>query len=326
MLLLAVWSIGSAQPRLEKYFSHHHYTTYNGLPQSQVTFLYQDSIGYLWVCTKGGISRFDGKNFLNFNDPQNHTDRTVYDIEEYHGQYYFQTISEILQYNNCNLDSVEVYQMPDSVFADEKQMYCDSFTGSLLLFNTENKYDHKKKYAYRFDIDSKKFKYLEVNTRILKVYIDEECKRMFAFSDSHYYTLENGNIVHDKDIGKRFSRYAIDEQNRLWAWCKDDFQLFRIAVLRDTLELFPTGIYNKNGADYFGHDQLFQVVNGSFVFSTSDNELYKTNQFGTTRINEVIFPTIILIDRNKNIWVGTESGLYNYYQARANALKLFINN
>lgn len=316
MLLMAGWGIGSAQPRLEKYFSHHHYTTYNGLPQSQVTFLYQDSIGYLWVCTKGGISRFDGKNFLNFNDPQNHTDVTVYDIEEYGGQYYFLTRSEILRFNNSNLDSVVVIPLPDSISICEQQMYCDPFTGSLLLFNSENKHDNTKKYAYRLDIDSKKFKYLEVNTRIRKVFIDEECKRMYAFSDSLFYTLENGNILNKKSIGKKFSNYAIDKQNQIWGWGKDDFQLYRIEIFDNKLQFFPYGIFNKKAADYYGKDHLFHVVNGSFVFSTSDNELYKVNQYGAVRINEVIFPTNILIDRNKNIWVGTESGLYNYYQVK----------
>ena len=315
LLLFAVCSMALAQPRLEKYFSHHHYTTYNGLPQSQVTFLYQDSIGYLWVCTKGGISRFDGKNFLNFNDPHNHTEVTGYDIEEYMGEYYFLTSNSIMQYNNCNLDSVTVYPLPDSVSSGEQHMYCDPFSGTLLLFNSRNKYGNSNNYSYRFDLVNKKMTSLNLNIRIRKVFIDEKTRQMYAFSDSMMYILKKGQVKEKMGFDKEFIKYAIDEQNQLWAWCKADSQLYKIDFLNGIHNFSPTSIFNKKISNNFGKDHLFHVINGSFIFTTNDNGLFKANKFGTVRINEVIFPTNILIDRNKNIWVGTETGLYNYYQA-----------
>ncbi len=45
-------------------------TTFNvqhGLPQSQVTAILQDSLGYLWVGTADGLARFDGRYFQNYN-------------------------------------------------------------------------------------------------------------------------------------------------------------------------------------------------------------------------------------------------------------------
>jgi len=38
-----------------------------GLPQSQVRTLMQDSKGYIWVGTLGGASKFNGKNFVNYD-------------------------------------------------------------------------------------------------------------------------------------------------------------------------------------------------------------------------------------------------------------------
>ncbi|MCF8362070.1 MAG: histidine kinase [Prolixibacteraceae bacterium] len=316
--------MGSAQPRLEKCFSHHHYTTYNGLPQSQVTFLYQDSIGYLWVCTKGGISRFDGKNFLNFNDPKNHTDRTFYDIEEYGGQYYFLTGNSILQYNNCNLDSVSIFPLPDSVSSSEQHMYCDPFSEALLLFNSKNKNHRSKHCCYRFDIETRKFTCIGVNKWIRKVLIDEQTRRIYAFSDTSYYTIENGNVLSCSSIDVKIVNYAVDENNQLWGRGKYDSQFYKIEVNNNRIALIPHGVFNKKVANYFGKSHLFHVVDGTSIFSTFDNELYKVNQYGTTRLNEAIFPTIILIDRNKNIWVGTETGLYNYYQANFEQYKFNI--
>ncbi len=41
-------------------------TTQDGLIHPQITHLFKDSRGYLWVSTKGGISRFNGRHFENY--------------------------------------------------------------------------------------------------------------------------------------------------------------------------------------------------------------------------------------------------------------------
>ncbi|MDZ4821934.1 MAG: two-component regulator propeller domain-containing protein [Flavobacteriales bacterium] len=43
------------------------YSTKEGLPQSQVRCLFQDSCGFIWAGTLGGFSRFDGRDFVNFD-------------------------------------------------------------------------------------------------------------------------------------------------------------------------------------------------------------------------------------------------------------------
>jgi len=47
-------------------YSYRHYTVKDGLVQNQVIIMFQDSKGYLWLETKGGVSRFDGLKFLNY--------------------------------------------------------------------------------------------------------------------------------------------------------------------------------------------------------------------------------------------------------------------
>ncbi len=43
------------------------YSTEQGLPQSQVSSMVQDSMGYLWVGTLGGLARFNGEDFVTFS-------------------------------------------------------------------------------------------------------------------------------------------------------------------------------------------------------------------------------------------------------------------
>ncbi len=50
--------------------SFQHLGTENGLPQSTINVIFQDSQGYMWFGTYGGLSRFDGYQFVTFkNDP-----------------------------------------------------------------------------------------------------------------------------------------------------------------------------------------------------------------------------------------------------------------
>ena len=42
------------------------YSLEEGLVQSQITAIYQDTQGYMWFGTLGGVSRFDGQQFTNF--------------------------------------------------------------------------------------------------------------------------------------------------------------------------------------------------------------------------------------------------------------------
>jgi signal transduction histidine kinase/ligand-binding sensor domain-containing protein/CheY-like chemotaxis protein len=43
------------------------YTSENGLPNSQISRIYQDKRGYMWMCSEGGLIRFDGMRFETFS-------------------------------------------------------------------------------------------------------------------------------------------------------------------------------------------------------------------------------------------------------------------
>lgn len=43
------------------------FTTVDGLPDNSINDIQKDPEGYLWIATNKGVSRFDGKNFVNFS-------------------------------------------------------------------------------------------------------------------------------------------------------------------------------------------------------------------------------------------------------------------
>lgn len=53
----------SAEP-LE--FVYEHFSSDDGLPHNSISDIYQDSRGYLWLCTWYGLSRYDGNGFVNY--------------------------------------------------------------------------------------------------------------------------------------------------------------------------------------------------------------------------------------------------------------------
>lgn len=91
-------------------YSYRQYTIFDGLPQNQVVSLCLDDYGFLWVGTKGGISRFDGKNFKEF-ESDNPKDNHIEEILNNNGNLYYQTSIGI--YKLANNKFVNVFTVYD---------------------------------------------------------------------------------------------------------------------------------------------------------------------------------------------------------------------
>lgn len=63
-LVITCWLCTSLQAQRFGFLS---WSTSEGLAQSQVRAIEQDHLGYLWIGTLGGVSRFDGQKFTNFS-------------------------------------------------------------------------------------------------------------------------------------------------------------------------------------------------------------------------------------------------------------------
>ncbi|MBV1908243.1 MAG: response regulator [Kangiellaceae bacterium] len=70
--LIAELSLKSELLAARDLISFQHIGNEQGLPQSTVNTIFQDSHGYMWIGTYDGLSRYDGYQFINFkNDPSN---------------------------------------------------------------------------------------------------------------------------------------------------------------------------------------------------------------------------------------------------------------
>ena len=58
-------------------FNFKNFNLAEGLPQSSVYDIFQDSKGFIWLGTQGGISRFNGIDFNTFSQKNNLADNHV---------------------------------------------------------------------------------------------------------------------------------------------------------------------------------------------------------------------------------------------------------
>ena len=147
-LLLLVWAF--AHTGLSQPFGFEYYSVNNGLAQSQVYAILEDSRGYIWMGTRGGgVCRFDGKEFETFNTSNGLVNNYISSLyEDHEGNIWIGTNRGLSIYNGLRFDS---HLYSDSMSASvetiiqrsDGNVYVGTNKG---LFVKEN--DRWKKYAF----------------------------------------------------------------------------------------------------------------------------------------------------------------------------------
>ena len=76
------------------------YSVADGLAHNEINKIVRDSRGFLWFCTAGGLSRFDGYSFTNFGTDQGLGHANVSDIlETRNGEYWVATNGGLFRFN-----------------------------------------------------------------------------------------------------------------------------------------------------------------------------------------------------------------------------------
>ena len=76
-----------------------HFKIKDGLPSAEVYCAFQDSKGFIWFGSDGGVSKFDGYSFRNYTTEDGLADNVVFGIlEDKHGRIWFRSLSGKLCY------------------------------------------------------------------------------------------------------------------------------------------------------------------------------------------------------------------------------------
>ena len=149
-ILLILTVICSSLSGQNELFNMDLFTPRDGLAQSQVRAIMQDSRGYLWFGTHSGISRFDGLNFENFKPggPEGLRGNFVADImEDSKGRIWVATDQGATWFNGTrfvNLDKSEKLEKVTCIFEDKNHgIWFGTEDRGLSYLNPDGTLNHK---------------------------------------------------------------------------------------------------------------------------------------------------------------------------------------
>lgn len=111
------------------------WSTNEGLAQSQVRCVYQDKLGYLWIGTLGGVSRFNGINFQNYSRRDgliSNQINTIADLGD--SLLVFGAIGGITTYDGQKFNT---YLLPEAAQSAQVNDFCSDIARQQTLIATE---------------------------------------------------------------------------------------------------------------------------------------------------------------------------------------------
>ncbi len=307
LFMLILTALGWGQ-----HYNFKNYSIEQGLAQSQVRSLFQDSRGYLWIGTLGGgVSRFDGLNFTNFTKKDGLADNHVPAIfEDSEGNIWFGSYAGVSRYDGKKFSPLDVgNSLPDSpvrAIAEDRQ--------GNLWFGSETglwKYDKKTLRCF-----TKKDGLADDFIR--SILVDREGTLWFGTG--------NGSIV--RYDGRVFSNFSTpggpvedpvfsilqDRRGNLWFGAAAGVYMYDGKTLRDYT--VKAGL-NRNTVRTILEDR-----EGNLWFGTDGGGISKFDGKAFINISEknglssnVVWA--LLEDREGNIWIGTYRGGLDKYSGAA---------
>ncbi len=279
------------------------YSVTEGLAQSEAAHIYQDSLGFLWIATTGGgISKFDGIHFENFNENNGLGGNIVTDITEgKNNRIYFASTWGPLSYYQDGA----IYQLPDQETGFHHIVY-DRHQDIIYASKNKNIYylnDSIWETVSTHNLD-KIEGFLYNNQTEIYYYTSKE---VFALDAS---TKETKRIFQTK---KHISTVTWNTNNQLVIGIRNDglYQLTNEKQL-DSLPFnhqLPSNVEIKHIV-YDLNNVLWFSSKEHGVFKHSNNELINItaeNGLPSSTINS------LFCDQQNNIWIGViGEGIFKY--------------
>ncbi|MDR3220255.1 MAG: response regulator [Dysgonamonadaceae bacterium] len=269
------------------------FTPDDGLSNSHITKIYQDSQGYIWVATENGLNKFNGCNYITYSEQKNDSTSLkgnyVYEIlEDRHGIFWVGTMKGLFQYDR-NTDSFHPFLIrgENPYYLDRVIWILEDKKGNIWLSNPGNGI---------ICLDAKTLKptfYNAANSDIKDVNIDNAYED--ALGNLWLGTYSNGIYVFDTET-KAVSHYMYDP-------------------------LVSTGLRNNRilsvCEDTFGRVLVGTMGGGVSVFDRP-NRTFKTVMQGNSQTENQIYA--MCVEKNGNIWLGTDGSGIRRYDANGKRL------
>lgn len=291
-------------------FNFQTYSVTDGLAQSQVYALIQDSRGYLWMGTQGGgLCRFDGKEFTSYTIRQGLPGNFVFSIyEDFEGVLWIGTNNGLCKYDGWEFEKIEfpngekvnvttIIQSPDSL------IWFGTSTKGIFHYDQKEVFHYSKEKKlpiygiYESMIDSKSnlwfsgtFGAVKIKEDIIEIY--NQRKGLPGYDVLDLEEDKNGNIwfgMFDKGI------YYSNEESSSLLRANNAITPTRIqSFFKDRDENIWVGTQGKGLFYWNAQDSIFTQLREKDGLSKDDVRTITQDYWG-------------------NIWLGTSGGGLSKY-------------
>ena len=318
LFLFLISLSGFAQPHLDKHFAFKKYTTYDGLVQSQVNRIVQDTKGYLWICTKGGLSRFDGQQFQNFVDTKDGERINIQNVIETNNGLIVNSVTKVFRLiydeEKPEIWSFEDLKIPgDYRFYVTNISYFDASDNSISFLNLKKDELELNHFVHlKYDLVQQKMVKLPIGDKLIINTFKHKNTRYFLSQDSIY--LLNKGIFKSLTPPAKFDNWALNPADSvLFAWQSSSKTIFRVGF--DFLNFTP--VYKNLSIYTFtdGEPNTFMINrSGQFIYLDDNRQVCTVDHSRSTVVASVNFARYLFVSRENNLFVGSEEGLFNLYQ------------
>jgi diguanylate cyclase (GGDEF)-like protein/PAS domain S-box-containing protein len=259
-----------------------HLTISDGLSQSYVFNIKQDSDGFIWIATEDGLNRYDGKNFVHYrhdgNDPTSIIDNQVRTIYIDNNETMWVATSNGLSVYNKESDSFKNFQHDDDVNGSLK----DNIIWNIYQDNKNNMWVSTQTGLHKYNAIDNSFNLIKINGVTDKL---KEIKTIFQDKNNNYWvgTYDNGVFILNENLSYAIS---LKDENK---W---------------NLIIDADGLYDIK---FIENDYWLATNNGLFIISQN----YRIIKHITTANSKVLSNKIRSIEKidASTVWLATNKGL-----------------
>ena len=315
-----------------------------GLSQITVSCIYQDSKGFMWFGTLGGLNRFDGYHFEVFETSQDNetsiSNSAINGItEDSSGQIWIATQNGLNRYSYETGEFLHFYKNQDNKGISNNKVSCiyRDKNGKIWV-GTEQGIDCLNNDSLTFT--KRTFNNFLYNNRIVSIREDSfgnlwigTLKGLVRYNmESESYKIfkhqkENPNSLSDRQVRSVFE----DSNKNLWIGTINGLNLYD--PRSENFLHFGKNIYSDKSlsndavrcmAEDSEKNLLIGTNEGLNIFNIETKELKKYSQKKMIRGNlNHFFIYSLFIDNAGTVWVGTLSGGVNYFNQFTQQFRYF---
>ena len=348
-LLLLICSLGmDAGTPLIPDMKFRRLDTRDGLSNSQINYIYQDSKGFVWIATSYGLNRYDGYRFRTYYSDANDTttlrsNYVDYIWEDHLGKLWlrqgmnfcvFDPVKEsVVRTPSTLLSEIGIKGGVDRVYIDkEKNLWVKTYDDGLYCYNPKTKQKTLTKYGYGDGEFPKEYwiqSFEEYNDWLVMVSSDGE---LMAVDGTKGRVVWRDNYIRQHG-GAQQAAYAIKKDNydNFWVLSQDNTFIYQpkekrwynslyqylatigVEGLPENLQVWDVVMDHRNwlwmATD---HEGLFVID-----INNKDVKQFLNNKFDQTSLSENTVKRLML-DRAGNMWIGAyRNGLNQYIEKMA---------